>query len=60
MNIYNHYSKHGFTVVKNFFSKKDIDLLKMRIEKFIKRNQKKFNKKRGDINFNKDKINLII
>ena len=41
MNIYNHYSKHGFTVVKNFFSKKDIDLLKMRIEKFIKRNQKK-------------------
>ena len=59
MNIYNHYSKHGFTVVKNFFSKKDIGLLKKRIENFIKKNQKKFNKKRGDINFNKDKINSI-
>ena len=59
MNIYNRYNKHGFTVVKNFFSKKDIGLLKIRIENFIKKNQKKFNKKRGDINFNKDKINSI-
>ena len=59
MNIYNHYNKHGFTVVKNFFSKKDIGLLKIKIENFIKKNQKKFNKKRGDINFNKDKINSI-
>ena len=59
MDIYNHYSKHGFTVVKNFFPKKDIELLKNRIEKFIKKNQNKFNKKKGDINFNKDKINSI-
>ena len=59
MNIYNHYNKHGFTVVKNFFTKKDIELLKIRIEQFIKKNQNKFNRKKGDINFNKNKINSI-
>ena len=59
MNIFSQYNKHGFIVIKNFFSKKDINLLKIRIEKFIAKNQGKFNKKKGDINFNKDKINSI-
>ena len=59
MNIFNQYNKNGFIVIKNFFSKKDINLLKIKIEKFIEKNQDQFNKKKGDINFNKDKINSI-
>ena len=46
MNTYNQYNENGFTIVKKLFSKKYIDLLKVRIEKFIKKKQSKFNKKK--------------
>lgn len=59
MNTYNQYNENGFTIVKKLFSKKDIDLLKVRIEEFIKKKQNKFNRKKGDIHFVKNEINTI-
>ena len=59
MNISYQYKKNGFTVIKNFFPKKDIDVLKKRIEQFIIKKQNNFNKKKGDIHFTKNKINTI-
>ena len=46
MNTYNQYNENGFTIVKKLFSKKDIDLLKVRIEEFIKKKQRSLIKKK--------------
>jgi len=51
------FDKFGVTVVKKFFSKKEINNLELRINKYIKKNKEKLKGK--DINFINNKINSI-
>ena len=51
------FDKFGVTIVKNFFSKKEINNLELKINRYIKKNKNILNGK--DINFIKKEINSI-
>ena len=53
------YEKKGYFVLKNFFSRSDIDYAKNQIEIYINKSQKVLKSRKGSINYTNKKINSL-